>query len=589
MLKHLRIQNFAIIDAVEIAFGNHLNIISGETGAGKSILMDALVLILGGRASSDLIRRGFDEATVEALFEISGDKEILAALDLHGLPSEEGELIVRRIVHRSGKNRIFVNGNMVNITTLQSITTSLVDLCSQHDQQLLARPEEQLLWIDRFGELEAERAEVRKLFAHWKEKREALSALSTDSAQRTQRLDFLRFQIHELEEAQLASPTEDQELEQELKVLGNAETLFAFTAEAEGVIHGTSDENPSPPLLDSVGMLLNKARQLANTDPKLAEAVEYLNALKVHTEELAIFLRGYSQGVARDESRLEELNARLALLTKLKRKYGPALADTIQHFEQFQKELALLENHDSSLSEAQAAVEQSLNALVRVASVLSQSRGRAAKSFAKAVVVELADLHMDRARFQTTLLPLEEPIASGLDSARFDIAANPGEPMGPLNKIASGGELSRIMLAMHNVVSSRGNVGVYLFDEVDTGIGGKTAVTVGAKLQKVALNNQVICITHLPQVAAFADRHFHVEKTVQRQGGEERTVCRVIRLSEPERELELARMLGGLGNDKAALANARAMLEKARLTLPKKAEKKPLKAQEPKKENRKER
>jgi DNA repair protein RecN (Recombination protein N) len=209
-------------------------------------------------------------------------------------------------------------------------------------------------------------------------------------------------------------------------------------------------------------------------------------------------------------------------------------------------------------------VEAALEAFLRNARDLSTSRERAGKSFARAVVSELGELHMDRARFQVCRQELEEPGPSGLDQIRFEIAANPGEPMGPMNKVASGGELSRIMLAMHNVVSSRGNVGVYLFDEVDTGIGGKTAVTVGAKLQKVASNNQVICITHLPQVAAFADRHFHVEKSVQKKGGEERTVARVVPLSGAERELELARMLGGLGNDKEALANARAMLEKAR-------------------------
>jgi len=562
MLKHLRIQNFAIIDEAAIEFGDGLNIISGETGAGKSILMDALVLILGGRASSDLIRRGSEEATVEALFEVSGDSEIACALEAHGITADD-ELIVRRIVHRSGKNRIFVNGSMVNMATLQAITATLVDLCSQHDQQLLARHEEQLLWIDRFGELENERSKVRSLYSKWKISKEALEALSTDSAQRAQRIDFLQFQIQELEDAELSTPTEDQELEQELKMLGNAEELFGFAAEAEGLIFG-SDSSENTPVLDGLVALMNKGRTLSTIDPKLTEAMEHLNNLKIHAEELGYFLRSYSQGVSRDEGRLEDLNARLALLTKLKRKYGPTLSDAIDNLQAFRKEYSLLENHDSSIHEAQQATAAAITDFRREAEALSKKRQKSGKEFSKAVVGELGDLNMDRALFVATFQSLEAPVSTGVDSVRFDIAANPGEPMGPLNKVASGGELSRIMLAMHNVVSSRGNVGVYLFDEVDTGIGGKTAVTVGAKLQKVARGNQVICITHLPQVAAFADRHFHVEKLIKKKDGVERTVASVTALSEDERELEIAQMLGGNGKDKAALANAKAMLEKSR-------------------------
>ncbi|MGE3261272.1 MAG: DNA repair protein RecN [Bacteriovoracia bacterium] len=561
MLTRLRIQNFAIIDEVEIDFGAGLNIISGETGAGKSILMDALVLILGGRASADLIRLGTDEATVEALFDLGESTNLKEALELHGIPTEEGELIIRRIVHRSGKNRIFVNGTMANMATLQSLTAALVDLCSQHDQQLIARPEEQLLWIDRFGELEGQRAEIKTLHQKWREKKTALDSLSTDSVQRAQKLDFLRFQIGELEDAELTSPSEDEELQQELKILDNAEALFAFVSEAEGLVGGGES---APSMLDQVNVLLMKVKALQNSDPKLAEATEYLGALKVHAEELGFFIRRYSQGVSRDEGRLEGINARLALLAKLKRKYGPTLADVFTQLSHFRQEISLLENHDSSLAAATDAAREALADLRKASEKLSQARNKAAKAFASAVAAELADLHMDRARFHVSLQRLEEPNNTGFDLARFEIAANPGEPMGPLTKVASGGELSRIMLAMHNVVSTRGDIAVYLFDEVDTGIGGKTAVAVGAKLQKVAAHNQVICITHLPQVAAYADRHFHVEKSVKKREGQERTVATVVALSANERELELARMLGGNDRDKAALANAKAMLDKVK-------------------------
>lgn len=562
MLKHLRIQNFAIIDQVSIDFGSGLNVISGETGAGKSIIMDALFLIMGGRASAELIRRGADEASVEALFEIDADVELQKKMEELGIPANDGDLIVRRIVHRSGKNRIFLNDMMVNMQSLQSITSQLVDLCSQHDQQLLSKSEEQLLWVDRYGKLENKRAEIKKLFLEWKEKSAHLERISADISQRDQKIDFLRFQIQELEDAEISTPNEDLEIEQELKALSNAENLYAFTAEAEDILHG-SEQKESFSLLGGLGALQAKARLLVQADPKLAPALDFLDTIKIHSDELAHFIRAYSQSISHDEDRLEWLNSRSALLTKLKRKYGPGLDDVCKSLERFTTELSQLENHDLSIQMAKEEEEKAKNIFMLEAQKLSKARIKAAKEFSRSVEKELKDLHMERARFEVSFQILDAPLATGIDLAKFQIAANPGEPMGLLNKVASGGELSRIMLAMHNVVSSRAGVGVFLFDEVDAGIGGKTAITVGAKLQKVAANNQVICITHLPQVAVFAEQHFHVEKAVRKRGAEERTECHVISLAKKEREIEIARMLGGMDGDKAAMANAKAMLAKA--------------------------
>lgn len=565
MLKGLKVRNFAIIDEVEIEFGEGLNIISGETGAGKSILMDALLLILGGRASANLIRSGAEEASVEALFRIGDDDRLRETLEGLGLAGEDDELIVRRIVHSSGKNRVYINGSMANISTLQAVTTRLVDLCSQHDQQLLASAEEQLLWIDRFGGFEAQRAKLRCLHSAWKEKQRELDALSTDSSQREQRIDFLRFQIQELDEAAVQGEDEDLKLEQELKLLENSESLYAFAAEAEELLNG-AEGNDTPGLLAGVGALSLKVRTLSALDPKLNQAKEFLDALKVNAEELAHFTRSYSAGVTRDEGRIEAINSRLALLSKLKKKYGPALADCVRSLESFRSELSALENHSGSLGSAMAALEHAKNNLLSQAKTLSKSRQRAAADFSKLVGKELAELHMDRARFLVEITALDEAGPTGIDAARFQIAANPGEPLGALSKVASGGELSRIMLAMHNVVSRRGGVGVYLFDEVDAGIGGKTAVSVGAKLQRVASGNQVICITHLPQVAAFASHHLRVEKRIVKKAGAERTAVSVVPLKADERELEIARMLGGLDNDKTARANAKTMLMNAKRT-----------------------
>lgn len=562
MLKHLKIRNFAIIDAVEIEFGGGLNIISGETGAGKSILMDALSLILGGRASSNLIRSGADEASVEALFAIQRDERTLRTLEQVGIMIDDDELIVRRLVHSSGKNRIYVNGCMVNMSTLQSITSNLVDLCSQHDQQLLASGEEQLLWVDRFGKLEKQRATVRTLYLEWKEKNRELETLSSDSVLREQRMDFLRFQIQELEDAAINSPDEDVTLERELKALENTEALFAFASSSENLFYG-SETGERYPVLQEISSLLHKANSLSKIDLRLSQAVEFLQTIKVNAEELAHFVRDYSAKISRDENRIETINARLALLSKCKKKYGSNLPEVIESLERFRKELSGLENHDSALETARSEADACRHQFWRAAETLSRARAKAAREFSTLVVHELADLQMDRANFISSTATLEDASITGIDQVRFLIATNPGEPMHPLSKVASGGELSRVMLAMHNVVSSRGGVGVYLFDEVDTGIGGNTAVTVGQKLQRVSRNNQVICITHLPQVAAFADHHFRVEKRIEKKAGKERTICSVISLSTQEREVEIGRMLGGMGNDKAALANARAMLAKA--------------------------
>jgi len=561
MLKQLRIQNFAIIDEVSIEFGKGLNIISGETGAGKSILMDALLLILGGRASSELIRKGSEEATVEALFELDDCPQTNALLEEHGLSQDE-ELIVRRIVHTNGKNRIFINGNMVNMATLQMITSKLVDLCSQHDQQLLAKPEEQLLWVDRHGSLGDLREKVHSLFLAWKEKKTMLESLTTDASQRSQRIDFLRFQVNEIEEAGLSNEKEDVELEAELKMLDNAESLFGFSQEVEEFLSGSNESDSSS--LSRVAVLLQKSKQLSSIDPQLGEAHEALNQIKLQAEELGFFIRSYSQKVSRDEAKLESLNERLALLAKLKRKYGPSLADTLTSLEKMREELDGLENHESTLERVRGELDSLKEQFEQVAAQISTKRKKSADSFSKSVMKELADLNMEKARFQVSFAVSAQPAPYGNDLVKFEIAANPGETLAPLNKIASGGELSRVMLAIHNVISSQGEIGVYLFDEVDAGIGGKTALSVGAKLKKVAGHNQVVCITHLPQVASFARHHYHVSKSVKKKNGEERTVASVIHLSKDERILEIARMLGG-DTDKASVASAKAMIERASL------------------------
>lgn len=562
MLKYLRIQNFAIIENVEIEFGSGLNIISGETGAGKSIIMDALNIILGGRAKSDLIRSGTNSASVEALFEIPNRESIQGVLDNTGIEIEHDELIVRRIIQPNGKSRAFVNDVMVNVGTLNLITERLVDLCSQGDQRLLQRQDEQLIWLDRFSENESVRNFVKERFQAWKQKLNELKTLEEDSSDRERRVDFLRFQLKELDDVKLEDENEDSEIKSELDILSNSETLLNFAREAEAAINGCDDGNKA--MLDVLGALVNRAEELCKTDSNLAPAYELMNSLKVTLEEAGYFFRDYMNNIEVDDDRLDELNHRYNLLTQIKRKYGPSLQEVIESRDIFRNEIESYENHDENMQMAKAAVNEARSLFDEEASRLSEKRMVAAKTFASEVERELSELNMDRAKFECRVTKTEEPTSSGFDKAEYLLAANPGEEAAPLHKVASGGELSRIMLALHNVLSSRGGVRVYLFDEVDTGVGGKTAAVVGRKLQRVASNSQVICITHLPQVASFADRHLRVEKSVSEVNGEERTTSSVVQVAGDDQILEIARMLGGMEDSSEALANAESMILSAK-------------------------
>lgn len=560
MLRCLRIQNFAIIDQVEIEFGDNLNIISGETGAGKSIIMDALSIVLGNRASSEIIRAGAAFTSVEALFEVKSNA-VVRLLNELGIEVENNEIIVRRIIQKNGKNRAFVNDYLVNLSSLQKIVSAMVDLCSQHDQKLLSSKDEQVLWLDRFSDLLELRGSVREKHSAWKDAEEKLNALQASQNERAQRIDFLQFQINEIEEAKITDISEDEEIERELGILNNAEALLSFSNRAEAAILGADEEGNAT--ADEIGALVAKADDMISKDEKLKPAKEFLSDLKILLDEAGYFFRDYSKTLTLDESRLDDLNARAKQLNDLKRKYGSSLQEVLRSLDKFRTELSELKNHDESLNMAKETLHQMYSALESECGVLTSAREKAAAMLSTAIETELRQLNLERARFKIDMKPLLRPTKNGMDEVTLLFSANPGEPLQDLAKIASGGELSRVMLALHNVLSNRTGVSVYLFDEVDTGIGGKTAMVVGRKLQNVSRNSQVICITHLPQVACFADSHYRVEKSVQKSHGTEKTICSVIRLDEKLRTFEVARMLGGIDASPQAIANAKDLIEKA--------------------------
>jgi DNA repair protein RecN (Recombination protein N) len=557
MLETLKIRNIAVIDSAEISFKSGLNILSGETGAGKSIVIEAISLILGSRASAELIRSGCDEAVVEGLFDLSDLEWIRPRLEKQGFDSKTSELLIKRVVHRGGKHRIYVNGELATLSILQSLCDGLVDLCGQHEHQSLLRPGTQLDLLDRYGSLTEQARGFGSAFARMRALERERDGLSTAEAERSRRADFLRFQIDELTAAELVAG-EDEKLQGEKQLLQSSETRVQ-TADTVVRLLESDDDG----VLNSLRAAASRLRPLAQLDARVLPVLEGLERAVAETEEASIALNRYLGSVEIDPERLQSVQERLSLLADLRRKYGASVVDMLDALSRLEAEYAQLGKTGERLAEVAGELAAAQSELARLAKKLSSARAKIAGVLADSVTGELKDLKMGDARFGIELAPREdmsEWTAAGADAIQFVVQTNRGEPMRPLGKIASGGELSRLMLAIRRVIADRGGIGVYLFDEIDAGIGGQTAFQVGKKLKSVAKYNQVICITHLPQVASFADHHLVVRKSPVGK----RTVTEVVELGAQERKEELARMLGGPELTKKSLDNAAELLQLAR-------------------------
>ncbi len=560
MLASLRIKNLAIIESEEIEFGPGLNIISGETGAGKSILIEAIGLILGDRASGELIRSGCDEAVVEGLFEMTTKEmatSLASRLERAGLPSGD-ELLIRRVLSRSGKHRIHINGALATLAILQDVTAGLVDICGQHEHQSLLKPTLQLELLDIASDARKDALELRALLQSAREKRERIEALQAESQERERKLDFLKFQIQEIQTAQVTAG-EDEELQAKKKLVASSENRIKLSQSLADAIESEDDG-----LAAKVSGLLLKAKQLASLDDSAAPAdlLRVLTESQALLEEAQSLLVRYQGAIEHDPGALEQIQDRLSELVDLKRKYGPSLEDVLSTLDRLAAELGSLEGEATSLG----TLEQDLAALERKSlergGALSKLRKKGASALSKKVTQELHELRMEKAKFNVELeaaADFRDWTLSGAEQVLFTLQSNEGEETKPLSKIASGGELSRIMLAIRRIISDRGGIGVYLFDEIDSGMGGQTAFVVGSKLKSVSKGHQVICITHLPQVASFADRHF----TVTKESKSGRTVTRIQDLSEKTRHEELARMLGGPKLTAKSIENAKELLAAA--------------------------
>jgi DNA repair protein RecN (Recombination protein N) len=538
MIRFLSVSHLAVIDRLELEFASGLNVLTGETGAGKSILVGAVGLLVGGRASADLVRTGEETATVQAVFE----------------KPDGGELIVRREISSQGRSRAFVDGALVTSAALRDAAGALVDLHGQHEHQMLLDPAAHLDLLDEFSGLTPSRDGVAAAFRTWQHLRDERARLAASEQQKSSRAEFLAFQLAEIDKA-APQAGEDEELATTRQVLANADRLQRLCAEAYTALY--DGDNAALPALAATW---KRVGELAGLDPKFAPYLEGRETIKPQLEDLAFFLRSYSESIDASPARLQEIEDRLALLERLKKKHGPSLDTVIAKAAALRRELHDIEHATERAAELDAALDAARNVYRKVAGDLSVMRRSAAKEFARAIEKALADLAMARTRCEVRFAAdggEGQWSERGLDEAEFYISPNPGEDVRPLARIASGGELSRIMLALKTLASTDAPGKTLIFDEVDAGIGGAVADVVGARLRLLGDRFQVLCITHLPQIAANGGTHYRIEKSVK--GG--RTTTAVTRVDGVDREAEIARMMGGADVSPAVLAGAREMIE----------------------------
>jgi DNA repair protein RecN (Recombination protein N) len=602
VLQELRIRDFAIIDALDLRLSPGLTVLTGETGAGKSIIVDAVELVLGEWADSTVVRTGADRSLVEAVFRLEPEQRarvepVLKREELEG--DDGGLLLLGREVRLNKRNICRVNGRTVTLGLLREVTTGLVDIHGQSEHLSLLKVPQHLNLLDRYAELWPLRETVAGAVREVERVREELQRLRRDERELAHRADLLTFQIGEISSAGL-DPDEEKRLRGERPRLANAERLAELTQEASLALE--EGEPQTPAAIDLLGTALRSLAEAARVDPSLQQLLKDAESVNFQLEELTRQLRDYQAEIEYSPQRLQEVEERLALISRLERKYGETIEDVLAHAKQAEAELDTITHSDERIEELEARESGLLQELGHRAVELSQRRLRAAQDLARRVERELEDLHMEGTRFGMTFrrrpdpegVPIPESMssrafqvsgegvqeietlredespraafdASGIDRVEFLVSANPGEPLKPMTKIASGGETSRLMLALKAVLSRADETPTLVFDEIDQGIGGRVGATVGGKLWGLTtgvdagnVQRQVLCVTHLPQLAGFGDKHLRVEKRVERTDDGERTVTRVTRLEDELRVKELAQMLGAAGD--ASLRSAEEIL-----------------------------
>ncbi len=563
MLRELSIKNFAIIDDLSVRFAKGLTVLTGETGAGKSIIINAVNLILGGRASPELIRSSEETAELEALFEVPPETPAARAAQEQGFDLTEG-LLARRVINRNGRHRVYINGRLATMQMLSTINEHLASISGQHAHQSLLKPEHHLLVLDQYGGLSELRGNVSRCYQEMLPLIRRRDTLKRQLTEQSERRELLEFQCHEIDQSQIA-PQEDEDLEQERQRLKHAERLYEGAGRCVERLYGEHGA-----VLEHLTEVGRELQTLGQIDQALTPMAERVESASFELEDIANELRGYLQNIIFDSDRLEAVELRIDLLQSLKRKYEGSLDSVLAYGKEAEEELKRISFLPDRIAEVEEKVDQLYEKICKMCRELSEKRKKAAERLSAKVQHELASLGMSGTRFEVRFKhsPVDESAgphflldnsgieATGIDRVDFLVAPNVGEDLRPLIQIVSGGELSRIILALKAILATRESVETLIFDEVDAGIGGGVAEVVGRKLQSLARFHQVICITHLPQMAQFGKHHFKIAKRINRG----RTRTTITPLHEEARVKELARMLGGVKITKKTLDHAREMM-----------------------------
>lgn len=566
MLLDLKVTNFAIINELTLTFGDGLNIISGETGAGKSVLLKSLSLLMGAKSEGDIIRSGADQAVVEGLFDISERPDIKDRLNHMGIPWEEDTLIVRRILSQEGKSKAFINGHLSPLSHLRDLvapmitvtghhSTPLIEMTGQHDNRHLQSPAYHLDLLDQFIGAGQLRDDYHTSYAKLQSLKSELEDLQTDQRMREQRLDFLRYNVEEIRTAGL-NTTEDETLESKVTRLRNSQRLAEFTSSALDALYGDDDS-----VSIRLHQVLQRAQDLKRWDESLATKLEPLTQAKMLVEDVVYELREYSRDLTSDHAELESLEARLSQIRKLQKKFGESTADILSQLQSMEAEVLRLESADERIDEIEGELKSLHKTLESLSEDLHRRRQEGSTLLIKEVNEELKDLNMKGVLFGIDLKKSNELGPTGCTIIQFTIQPSAKEDPRPLAKVASGGELSRILLSLKRALGNSDQPRTYLFDEVDTGVSGQTAEKVGRKLKEIAKGQQVVCVTHLAQVAAFADRHFRIEKSTGKSG----TVMKVMELDKSNQVEEIARLISGEKITKTSLDHAKELIKECRV------------------------
>ncbi|MBX3327318.1 MAG: DNA repair protein RecN [Nitrospira sp.] len=536
MLTELRITNFAVIERLSLEIDSGFTVLTGETGTGKSLLIDAVQLLVGGRVSSEQVRFGEDEAQLEAVFEIPPTHSILPRLRAQGiLGPNDSELIIRRTIARSGRNRVYLNGILSPAHTLEEFAGTLIDIHGQHDQQSLLSSAAQLEVLDAFGRLQELRNQYRASHQEWTKTRHKRDQLAAANDQRMQQRDVLSFQQQELDQA-ACRLGEEEGLQAERQRLASSHRLAELASEAQVQLQADGQG-----VLASLALIERAVEELVQLDPEMKGTTGLVSESRVLLKEVADGLRRYVEGLEADPSRLAMIEDRLAVIQKMKKKYGGTIEAVLETQSRVKEELERLSRSGSELDQYDRLIREQQRVVATVARRLSEKRTEAATSLTRQVGKDLEALKMGPVRFLVQVESGEEYGPDGVDRVEFLLSTNSGEPLKPMARVASGGELSRVMLALKSVLADVDRVPVLIFDEIDTGVGGAVAAMIGKRLRALGHYHQVLCITHLPQVASQAEHHFCVEKSEVKG----RTVAKVRALAGASRESEIARMLGG--------------------------------------------